>query len=307
MISWPIRIIIVVAGITCLGTISLIMPATFDLSKSAHAVQRVSLLEIHESDLEISTQKNGDISSTHSMPRFEDFGEKRIHEYLDACLNLGAVPEVVWTFWFGTKRMNENRFKAFDSMQNTIGVHVILLTDKNISDYARWPIHPMVQFLSGNHKSDYYRIYFSLHYGGGYGDVKNMQNSWKPLWSKFDDPKVWIVGAPETPDGMAWIPGHFPGDGFEDKVISNGWLISRSKNPLLEKVHDMQHDILDRNADELIAYPPPDRNRCCAGQDPQGYPIRWTELMGELMVFASQEYYDHLDRSMPFPNMGDYL
>jgi hypothetical protein len=178
-----------------------------------------------------------------------------------------------------------------------------------VSDFTRWPVSPFVPFLSGVHRADYFRIYFMYHYGGGYTDVKNMGESWKPYFKEFENPDVWMVGVPEIRGGMAWPPGphKWPGDNYWENMISNGFMIARANNEFLKEVHDMQNQILREKADALIAHPPPDPGRCCQGVDPKGYPIGWAEILGELMAFKAQNYYTHFSRIMKFPPMGNYI
>ena len=102
----------------------------------------------------------------HSKPNFRDFGKDRIHEYLYACASNFSVPEVVWSFWFSDEPMSENRRRAAETMERALEVPVILVTEDNLNSFTKWPVNPNVRFLSGNHQSDYFRIYFLLHYGG---------------------------------------------------------------------------------------------------------------------------------------------
>jgi hypothetical protein len=245
-----------------------------------------------------------------ASPRFEDYGRERIHEYLDSCLETGSVPKLVWTFWFGGKEMSTNRSKALSTIEEKLRVPVILLTDTNITEFLRWPVPIYVHFLSGNHRSDYFRVYFMYHYGGAYTDVKHMGQPWDTFYEIFDeDPNVWIIGAPEIRGGVAWPPGpyKYPGDEYYLKMISNGFMISRPKNPCMEEVHRMQKEILAEKAKDIVAHPPPEPGRCCQGIDSKGYPIRWAELMGERMALMGQYYHTHFARVLEFPPMGDYI
>jgi hypothetical protein len=99
-------------------------------------------------------------------PNFESFGKDHVHEYLAACASANYVPRLVWVFWFGTEGLTTNRARALTVMENILGLPVILVGDLNIQSFLKWPVHPDVPYLSGNHKSDYYRIYFMYHYGG---------------------------------------------------------------------------------------------------------------------------------------------
>jgi hypothetical protein len=107
-----------------------------------------------------------DIPASFNKPNFSDYGKERIHEYLDACASSQVIPEIVWSFWFGDKPMNDNRKRAADTMERILEVPVILVTTENLESFTKWPVNPFVKYLSGNHQSDYFRIYFLLHYGG---------------------------------------------------------------------------------------------------------------------------------------------
>lgn len=103
-----------------------------------------------------------------TKPYFPDYGKERIQEYLKLCLATKTIPEVVWAFWFNAdlSGMSPNRAQAFATMEEILQMPVILISDQNINDFLRWPVHDAVWLLSGNHKSDYFRVYFTLHYGG---------------------------------------------------------------------------------------------------------------------------------------------
>ena len=108
------------------------------------------------------------VSPAVKKPVFSDYGKERIHEYLGQCLATKTIPELVWVFWFNAdpSTMSENRAKAFKSMEGTLQLPIILVYDDNVRDFLRWPVHEAVWLLSGVHISDYFRIYFTLHYGG---------------------------------------------------------------------------------------------------------------------------------------------
>ena len=107
-----------------------------------------------------------EVAASSIKPYFADYGKERIHEYLDACAANNVIPEIVWSFWFGDKPMSENRKRAADTMERILELPVILVTAENIDSFTKWPVNPNVKHLSGVHQSDYFRIYFVLHYGG---------------------------------------------------------------------------------------------------------------------------------------------
>ena len=81
---------------------------------------------------------------------------------------INGVPKVVFVCWFGgykvdNQQMSKNRFGAFKSLVEKIGVPVILITSNNYSFFIKsHPIHKSFDLLSGVHKSDYMRTYLLL-------------------------------------------------------------------------------------------------------------------------------------------------
>ncbi len=62
--------------------------------------------------------------------------------------------------------MSENRARAFSTMEQILDLPVVLLSESNITAFLKWPVNSNVQYLSGIHKADYFRVYFLFHYGG---------------------------------------------------------------------------------------------------------------------------------------------
>ena len=85
-------------------------------------------------------------------------------------------------FWFLVrKKILGNRLKVFYELAKNIGPKFILITQENVEqfDHAIVKFHPAVKYtlknkkgLSGNHLSDYLRVYISYYYGGAYHDIK---------------------------------------------------------------------------------------------------------------------------------------
>jgi hypothetical protein len=252
-------------------------------------------------------------------PIFELYGESRVHEYLDACSLSGTVPELVWVFWFGSKPMSENRARAFNSMKELLEIPIIVITEENIASLLKWPVASGIEYLSGIHKCDYFRKNFMYHYGGyganlllysahrAYSDIKHQKESWRMYFKEFMDPDVWMVGVPEIPGGVAGYPGFQYPENAHEHMISNGFMIAGANNPFLAEVHRMQNEDMKSRLEQLQAHPAPHSGRCCQGEDAQGYPIRWAELLGELMSSIAYKYkvYTHFKRVMQMPHFGN--
>ena len=80
-----------------------------------------------------------------------------------------GVPFVTYGFWFGDK-MQGNRLRVFEQLKANVGTPFVLITQVNITEFElkEHPFHPVVRHtlqhkkgLSGNHMSDYFRIYIA--------------------------------------------------------------------------------------------------------------------------------------------------
>ena len=220
-----------------------------------------------------------------------------------------AVPFVVWTFWFGHEdlesdvpEMSVNRRESLALMRAHLEVPIQLVTTANLKEYTKWYVHPAVQYLSGVHKADYFRIYFLLYYGGGYSDLKRWTSSWKSAFDAFEDPDTWVVGVPEILGGVA-SPPHKDLSKSYGVLISNGFFIARRGNEYFRKVHARQNAILDKHWKSLRANPAP--NAICQYDCPK-YPLRWAELLGEIMSEYGIEYQKHLKHKLVMPNLTNY-
>lgn len=208
--------------------------------------------------------------------------------------------------------MSQRRRRAADAMEKTLEVPVVLVTDNDLSSFtSAWPVHPAVPFLTPVHRADYFRIYFLLHYGGGYSDIKNHVESWRPHFKKIiASPSVWMVGVPELKGMNADLPGdNFPPDYYK-KLMSNGWFIARPGNDFLCHVLKEQEVFLDTKLDALRAHPGTNLGRCCvtaAEQRQHEYPIGWVELLGMRMSHVSQWYHEHFEKIMKLPSVTDYI
>ena len=220
-----------------------------------------------------------------------------------------TVPFIVWTFWFDhgdltsdVPEMSENRRESLALMRAHLEVPIQLITTANLAEYTKWYVHPAVQYLSGVHKADYFRIYFLLHYGGGYSDIKRWRSSWKSAFDPFDDPDTWVVGVPEIAGGVASPPDtdHSNSHGV---LISNCFFIARKGNEYFRKVHARQNAILDKHWESLRTNPAP--NAVCQYDCPD-YPLRWEELLGEIMSDYGVVFQRHFSRTLVMPDLSNY-
>ena len=237
--------------------------------------------------------------------------DKYSHLYNQAPTQISSqpTPRVCWAFWFGSLEPTPTRKKHLDTMRKVLGVEVILITCENIAEYLVQPVHAAVPYLSGNHKSDYFRVYFMLHYGGGTMDIKNPVESWVKYFDLFDSNKiVQVMGSPEQRGGVAFPPGK---DNYKDRfpyLIQNGQFIARPGSEYMKEYHKEQHTMLDnhyeslRKRPDLGLYPP---KREAADWDP--YPLRWAEVAGEIHSSVGIRYIRNTQKIMvPIDVKTDY-
>lgn len=219
-------------------------------------------------------------------------------------------PKICWIFWFGDE-MNDKRKKNLELIKKNIGLKVIFVTEKNIQQYLKWKVHPAVKYLSGIHKADYFRIYFLLHYGGAYTDIKLIDDNWSKYYKHFENPNIWVLGMPAYYDEIASPPmNDFKGGSFgplreyHKKLIHPGFYIARKNNEYLKKVHNKQNSILQKHYKALKKYPAPDQ-RCCTNysseevlNEPSKYPLRWAEILGEIVHKYGVVYHKHVKKSI---------
>jgi len=251
----------------------------------------------------------------------DNIQEKYLQQYektnFDNIEFINGVPKVVFVCWFGGykvdyQKMSKNRFEAFKSLVEKIGVPIILITSKNYSSFVKQthPIHKSFDILSGVHKSDYMRVYLLHHYGGGYHDIKHREESWQDCWNDwiFDwlfDENIWIYGRRENnrwaigyPPNARYIQNHY------NKLVTMGWVICKPNTQFTETLLYEIEDILDQKYLELVAYP----GYNSAGYyhenpfqmaEENNYPLRWLEIMGEISHPLMLEITDHIKYGLP--------
>ena len=226
---------------------------------------------------------------------------------------INGVPKVVFVCWFGGyqvdyQKMPKNRFEAFKSLVENIGVPVILITSKNYTNFIKQnhPIHPSFNLLSGNHKSDYIRAYLLHYYGGGYHDIKHRNESWKDCWSDwlFDD-NIWIFGRRENnrraigyPPSQKYICNHF------DKLVTMGWVICKPNTKFTQILLQKIEDVLTKKYFELELYPGINsggyyHENPFQMAEENNYPLRWLEIMGEISHPLMLEFINNIKYELP--------
>jgi hypothetical protein len=204
--------------------------------------------------------------------------------------------------------MSDRRKSKFDTLKNT-KLNVILVTPDNLNKYIKEPLHEGYQYLSETHKADYLRTYFMHFIGGGYSDIKETKESWLPYVKLLEsDPNLWCIGYKEVSNGVPQI-----GDDIEltnklrndyEKLIGNGAYIFKPNTLLTKEWYSTMMKVMDSKLENLKKYPA--RNTEDVYSEEYPYPLRWTELLGEIFHQTIYKYLDHINNSLPPPDFFNY-
>lgn len=222
---------------------------------------------------------------------------------------INPVPYQIFVIWFGVE-MSDTRKKCLESI-GKLGVPVILITKDNLHEWIAKddPLHPAFYYLSGVHKADYLRCYLTHHYGGGYSDIKYYDDdtSWVESFDKINqDPNIWLLGGSEkNRDDIGCHTYHRLASDkkWDCKLIKNMWkklvlcgaFICRKKTKFSYDLINRIHTTLSNNFRSLILNPPIG-NRSGFNSN---YPLRWTQILGEIFHPLQYLYIDYVKSGLP--------
>ncbi len=199
--------------------------------------------------------------------------------------------QVVYCFWTGKNNMSINRKGSLLNMYEKIGLPIVLVTEQNLDYFIKSnELHPAYQYLSETHRSDYLRIYFMKHFGGGYADIKAQSGSWKESFEKIDSSKeIWMMGYDNNPSHPS---------------VGLGSLICKADTSLINEWYDEIINILDKKLNLLKLYPskfPQD-----VTSETSNYPLAWTEILAQPFIKIISKYITHYDSTLPSPFQHNY-
>ncbi len=222
--------------------------------------------------------------------------------------HLKQAPEIIYTFWTGDNELTPNRKKGLESLRKNAGIEIKLITPQKLDKYILkdFPLHEAYEYLSLNHRSDYLRAYFMLHYGGGYADIKLYKHSWKKAFEKLNaSSDKWALGYREL---GAWGVPKLSGKLGKDLkkyylyLIGNGAFIYKPNSPIAKEWMEEVHRRLDGYYEKLKENPAED----VFGSN-ENYPIPWAHLTGEIHHPLALKYHDKTLKSKSvLPSMKNY-
>lgn len=218
------------------------------------------------------------------------------------------VPHVIWCAWTGSNAPSENRLRGLDSIKKfNPGAEVILVTPDNINDFLvdGFPVHPIYEYLSLVHRSDYLRSYLLHHHGGAYTDLKTQRGSLSDALDLLNaSADLWVVGG-AIPGLPRRIPGESPLErdcrlNF-DVVALGGSIAVRAGTPLTLEWRTE----VERRCDALFAATKRHPGGIWGGRPGDmsvEYPIAWNEIQACVFEPLCLKFADHImvdDRFTP--------
>ena len=207
--------------------------------------------------------------------------------------------------------MSNDRHKALSSIQNT-NLKIIFINRNNLSSWVleNSPLHPSYEYLSSVHKADYLRCYFMHNYGGAYSDVKVIEDSWSLSYEELCNSEYLIngyreVNCIETARGRGLIKDIWLALNFY-KVIGNGAYICKPNTVFTKEWINKVHEILDKKYELLMNHPARDARDFYHKKLRDGakskYPLRWTEICGEVFHPLCLKYSKKILKTLPTPD-----
>lgn len=173
------------------------------------------------------------------------------------------MAETIWVYWENPPGVSQ-RPAIIDACLDTIfrnsGCDVILVSRASIGEYVEH-VHPAIDFLSGAHQSDVFRLNVLYTHGGMYLDADTIVlRSLRDLFSALDEFEY---------VGVDWRPPGLPKS--QHAPIGIGILgPCRPKLAFLERALERQNAILDDRLERL--------------RTGESYPIGWEEIMRKVVV-----------------------
>ncbi|MEE4012131.1 hypothetical protein V1T76_08730 [Roseibium sp. FZY0029] len=221
----------------------------------------------------------------------------------------------IFAFWTEHNPMSANRVRALGTISANSRCNVEFLDANRIALLRKRVIdlHPAYDYLSATHKSDYLRCYFMHQFGGGYTDIKETTKDWNFAFDALLASDAFGVGYTEiSAEDVAPVSGTIERTMKRDyrSLIGNCAYIFRPDTlftqewiSLTTSLLDKKHPLLRENP---ASHPQDYMNARLSNGVLSRYPMRWTELLGNIfhpLVFKNKKKILHCDIQ---PELLDY-
>lgn len=214
----------------------------------------------------------------------------------------GSQSPIIYCFWTGDNPMSPNRKESLNSLQETSECKILLITKQNLNKYVLpdHPLHPAFEYLSETHKADYLRTYFMHFYGGGYSDIKKTSGSWTSSFYELNRRNNWICGYKEVEGGV----GYKPLESYWQDLIGNCAYICKPNTPLTNEWYNTMLNLLNEKYEQLKIHPSANPRDCA--ELGNGYPIKWTEMLGDIFHQVCYKYKEQIMNTLPISIFANY-
>lgn len=205
------------------------------------------------------------------------------------------TPRILWVFWTGDNEMSASRRRSLSTIraaQKGLDVRIITADTVGAVEVPGHPLHPAYESISFVHRADYLRAYVLRHHGGAYTDLKRPLRAWAPLVEEFDlQSDAWLWGYNEIKFDM--VPDVRRTAGVDlrrvsDQMIGHGAYLAKAGTPLaIEWLDEVERRLTYYQ--DLLRHTPGNAR----GTNP-GYPIRWTELLADVLSPLVYKYQSHV-------------
>lgn len=219
----------------------------------------------------------------------------------------------IFCFWTDSNPMSNDRNVALASISNT-NLQVFFVDESSLPSWVHEsvPLHPAYKYLSAVHKADYLRCYFMHFYGGGYSDIKVLEDSWISSFADLNDSDYLINGYPEiscfqTARGRSFFKDFWLAINFF-RVIGNGAFICKPKTTFTAEWLFRVHKVLDQKFNLLKENPAKDPRDFYLKRFDDGtvskYPLQWSELLGGIFHPLCLKYSKQILKTLPTPDFS---
>lgn len=205
-----------------------------------------------------------------------------------------TTPPVLWAFWLGGK-LTAPRKAALAQLTAIPHLEVRIITEPQQVVVAGHPLHPAFDRLAIVHQTDYLRAYVMHHVGGVYTDVKSPTHALRPIVDGMnEDESIWVTAYREITSNYVPELGYALGAVLKRhyravmgpsafacrprSVFTTEWM--RELEARMNYYRGALNDV-DMTAKEPYDHPP-------------DYPVRWSELLGDIIQPLSLKHQAHI-------------
>ena len=234
----------------------------------------------------------------------------RQHAQTHQKLTFGLTPKI-FCLWTGENAMSSDRLNAFNSIKNT-GLQVIFIDRLNLNDWILedYQLHSAFKYLSAVHKADYLRCYLMHHYGGGYTDIKVTIEPWISHFNELMSSEHLLCGYKEksvidTARGRGIVKDIWLAINYR-RLVGNGAYICKPNTVFTKAWMNKVNSILDIKLELLARFPARHlrdfHHKKLNNNTISRYPLRWTEICGEVFHPLCLQYRNKILKHLPAPN-----